>query len=103
MQTMQLFDQPEKLLCLAWYLAWTSLLLWLVLTTEIVDKCPERYSMANDHRCPASCFNHAGYLPDNNRDVNINVTMIYNMKGQEPEWTNPKSSAGNCMNCAKMQ
>ena len=26
-----------------------------------------------------------------------------NMKGSEPEWTNPKSSAGNCMNCAKMQ
>ena len=27
----------------------------------------------------------------------------YYMKGSEPEWTNPKSSTGNCMNCAKMQ
>ena len=25
------------------------------------------------------------------------------LKGREPEWTNPKSSTGNCMNCAKMQ
>ena len=54
------------------------LLLWLALTTEIVDKCPERYSMANDHKCSARCFNHAGYLPDNNNcDVKINVTMTY--------------------------
>ena len=65
MQTMQLFDQPEQLL-------------WLDLTTEIVDKCPERYSLANDHRCSTtSCFNHAGYLPDNNRDVNIYMMTGY--------------------------
>lgn len=77
MQTVQLFDHPEKLLYLAWYPAQMRLLLWLVLTTEIVDKCPERYSLANDHRCSAtSCFNHAGYLPDNNHDVNI-IMMTY--------------------------
>ena len=31
--------------------------------------------------------------------------VIYevHMKGSEPEWTNPKSSIGNCINCAKMQ
>ena len=25
------------------------------------------------------------------------------MKGREPEWSNPKSSTGNCMNCTKMK
>ena len=32
----------------------------------------------------------------------ISQCKIY-MKDSEPEWTNPKSSIGNCMNCAKMQ
>ena len=29
--------------------------------------------------------------------------ILYYMKGREPEWSIPKSSTGNCMNCTKMK
>ena len=34
---------------------------------------------------------------------NCNIKSVDQLKGREPEWTNLKSSTGNCMNCAKMQ
>ena len=35
--------------------------------------------------------------------ISLSAEGAHKLKGSEPEWTNPKSSTGNCMKCAKMQ
>ena len=42
------------------------------------------------------------YLERFTKFLNHETLYVY-LKGREPEWTNPKSSTGNYMNCAKMQ